>query len=350
MVARAPDGQQMKFDAPIVKPGKQFPVAYTPGGRGGAPPVDTALMLAMDTVLCKFEISHKKATDLLVLKDYDIILIVDDSGSMRRKDLGCTGTRWEELRETMALIISIAGCFDKDGLDIYFLNRPKITNVATPEDSHFLQGMQDLPYGQTPLLKRLVDVVRDREAAARMDSSLLAKPVMLMIFTDGVPDGGPEAFGNTLRGVLRRSTTNLEFRCQIMACTGVDNDIAWLNKLDEELDELDVTDDYVSEKKQAEGVFTRGDWCMKAMLGAVNSAYDKMDETREQKRRRKSSPPRSDTGKPQGAASPIGEPRDVEAGKTQLNWFPKWILTMACLAGSIYVAYTLKNFEPDSGN
>lgn len=104
-----------------------------------------------------------------------------------------------------------------------------------------------------------------------------------MIFTDGKPNHGAQKFADTLRDILKKKTTKLTFRCQILPCTGNDDEIAWLKPLDKELTELDVTDDYLTEKEEAEAKpnaapFTRGDWCMKAMLGAVLAKYDQLDE------------------------------------------------------------------------
>merc|ERR1719253_1093238 len=130
-----------------------------------------------------------------------------------------------------------------------------------------------------------------------------------MILTDGVPNGGPTAFTHALRTLVTgkksqggllgfadaiRSLVTAEveedvdedrtiFRVQIMACTDDDNAIGWINVLDKELKELDATDDYYAERQEVLRAghmkeFTRGDWCMKAMLGAVSEKFDRIDE------------------------------------------------------------------------
>jgi hypothetical protein len=283
MEATAPDGQIMKFAAPDVMRGNSFSVAYKVGGSGGEPPVDTTVMLASDRVLSQFEVNVSTAADLVVLKEFDIILLADDSGSMRQVDAPSTKSRWVELVETVKLIVSVAGLFDDDGLDVYFLNRQKVTRVTQADDGNLSKAFLDPPRGSTPLTEKLEEIVSERERLAKMDNSLLSKPVLLMIFTDGQPNGGAAKFAKALKGVLTKKTTNLTFRCQILPCTGKDEEIAWLKPLDEELAELDVTDDYLTEKKEAEAKpnaapFTRGDWCMKAMLGAVLAKYDQLDE------------------------------------------------------------------------
>merc|ERR1712151_1316435 len=82
---------------------------------------------------------------------------------------------------------------------------------------------------------------------------------------------------------LRHVVSAAKVRIQIMACTPEDEEIEWLNDLDAELGELDVTDDYYAERAQVlrsgrASRFTRGDWCMKAMLGPVSRKFDQWDE------------------------------------------------------------------------
>jgi len=348
MEARSPDGQTMKFEAPRAKAGVQFPVAYTVGGRGGAPPVDTDLMMAMHGVLRRYEVSRLAAKDLLVLKSYDLILLVDDSGSMKRTDPGCNRSRWMELKDALGPVIATAGCFNKSGLDVYFLNREKIQNVVTPEDENFKQSMLKPPYGSTPMTQMVETIVHDRERSARIDNSLIEKPVLLMIFTDGEPDDGPARFGKVLRSVLKRESTKLKFRCQIMACTGCDEEVEWLKKLDDELDELDVTDDYMTEKIQAErcaaGTFSRGDWLMKAMLGGIHAKYDCLNEVNKRPHGSEDLP---DTKRQRLLGPDVPQRMPEEVVPRNTNVFLHWFLLVAVLAGLIYIYFALNEIAAE---
>ena len=72
-------------------------------------------------------------------------------------------------------------------------------------------------------------------------------------------------------------------KIQIMACTDDEVEMAWLNLLDCELPGVDVTDDYYAELQEVMRAgrvrkFTRGDWCLKAMLGPVLRRFDNLDE------------------------------------------------------------------------
>jgi hypothetical protein len=249
--------------------------------------VDVNLTKAMEEVLEQYEVSMVEAEKLLKLQEYDLIVIADDSGSMNRTDAGETGTdsRWSELGTTLKLIVSLGCCFDEDGIDIYFLNREKLNNVKSADDPKLKAALERQPAGTTPLTKTLAQVVSDRENAVKANPSLAEKPVLLLLFTDGVPDGVPKSkngavqFGEALTKVLKGQSTKLKFNCQLFACTGKEEDIAWARRLDDELKELDMCDDYITEKgymdkEGAYSKFTRGDWCMKAMLGAIDPTYD----------------------------------------------------------------------------
>lgn len=280
---------------------------------------DEQLMRAMDGILEQHEVSIAEAKDLRKLKEYDIIIIADDSGSMRLKDEGMKETRWEELRSTLKLVVSLGSCFDEDGLDIYFLNRDKVEGVKSADDDNLRKSFLDLPRGSTPLSKVLNQVVKDREAQVREKPALKEKPVLLMIFTDGRPDDTPEVFGSNLSKVLKKQSTKLEFRCQLFACTGKDADIQWARDLDDQLDELDFTDDFLTVKKEMDKIgaytsFTMGDWCLKAMLGAIDPLFD-------------------DPGKVLKAGGTSN--KDLEKKKT--NPFLQLFLTILILFGMFYV-------------
>jgi len=244
------------------------------------PPHDTSRLQA---VLDRFEVSIAEANDLVALEDYEIVLLCDDSGSMAcpaapvsQRRLGEKSvTRWEELRETVSLIVEIGSCFDKTGLDVFFLNRPSVHNVTSASDPRFVNAFHAPPKGGTPLTEMMSSVARQCGGE---------RPVLLFILTDGEPSGGTAKFYNELKRLVRKESTSSTFKVQIMACTGDEEAVGWLDQVDREFTEVDVTDDYYSEMlqvlKHARKVnkFTRGDWCMKAMLGPISSKFDGWDE------------------------------------------------------------------------
>jgi len=255
------------------------PVARPAGVPAPAPRMAGQVSMSkLESVLQRFEITIAQANDLVVLSDYEIVVIADDSGSMlnaavppNMRVLGQpVRTRWDEMRETIAEVVEIASCFDETGIDIHFLNRGPITNIKSNQDESFKKAFEDGPKGRTPLTETL----------QRLNKSVQhERKVLLFIFTDGEPNDGKEPFKRAIREIL----SGRKVRIQIMACTAEDDEIGWLNGLDAELAELDLTDDYYAEREQVLSLglapkFTRGDWCMKAMLGPVSRKFDQWDE------------------------------------------------------------------------
>jgi len=237
----------------------------------------------LEQVLKRFEITIVEANDLTILQDYEIVIIADDSGSMDNpslppslRKLGVRApSRWEELQSTVSNIVDIAVCFDESGVDLYFLNREPVLSVKSSTEARFLQSFAAPPDGTTPLTETLERV------AAR---SMTERPVLLFILTDGEPNGGPDPFKAALMTLIAPNpTSGRKLRTQLMVCTPLEDEVRWLNDLDRDFVEVDVTDDYHTEQSQilASGrapQFTRGDWCMKAMLGPVSHKFDMWDE------------------------------------------------------------------------
>lgn len=257
-------------------------MASQSAGAGGSG-ADAAKLAKLTAVLDRFEISIAEANDLVALEDYEIVIIADDSGSMKRaaapperRQLGTpSASRWDELQETVALIVELGCCFDASGVDIFFLNRAPVKNVTGPSDPKFMSAFRAPPCGGTPLTEMLAKV------ASQCGGE---RPVLLFILTDGEPDGGKQRFCKELTRLVKRQSTCYKYRVQIMACTGDEDAVGWLDAVDREFQEVDVTDDYYSEMlqvlKDARKIhkFTRGDWCMKAMLGPISTKFDGWDE------------------------------------------------------------------------
>merc|ERR1712039_649141 len=178
------------------------------------------------------------------------------------------------MKETLSFIVDLGNCFDKSGLDIFFLNRPELRNVKSKTQPDFHKVWKQPPDGSTPLtecIKRLA-----QECGSE-------RPILLFILTDGEPDGGPGPFIDEVRKLVTKQSTNKTFKVQIMVCTPSEGEVSWLNDLDAALKEVDVTDDYYVEKSQVMSAgkvkkFTRGDWCLKALLGPVSNKFDMWDE------------------------------------------------------------------------
>jgi hypothetical protein len=228
----------------------------------------------------KYEISPLFREDILCVKDYDIILICDDSASMcelssymsLKTNKMMSNTRWDELQETVEVIVELGILLDDDGIDIWFLNRDQpIKNVKCKETVTNLFNIK--PSGRTPLTRCLRRVINEPSA----------KPKLILVVTDGEPndDDGNSDCNNFVN--LLKSRDAKKNRISIIACTTVDAQIEWLNRVDGEVENVDVIDDYISERDQILKVqgsnfsYSQGDHILKMLLGPILQKYCDLD-------------------------------------------------------------------------
>lgn len=232
----------------------------------------------LQNVIAMYEIKNYDANELAKIEGVDIVFLCDDSGSMRSRVQTTGKTRWDELRETCATVIEIATVFDQDGVDVYFLNRPPIKNCLS-RDPRLQQCFAHPPSGYTPLSQALHTIMMENAVAGK------TKKLLIMIATDGCPtDNEGNVDMNGFRSVVQRSTgcVSRMVCIQFLACSDNDDDVAWLNRMDKEIKNVDVTDDYESEKQEVLRTgrfhqFSKGDYVVKALLGGIDPSYDARD-------------------------------------------------------------------------
>ena len=167
------------------------------------------------------EISNMFASRLRVLEGFDIVLVCDDSGSMRapvelpsaQAAFAPTVTRWDELKRSVATVASIAACLDDDGIDIHFLNRPSL--YAVRETSAIDAAFAPPPSGFTPISATLQRIMAERGSKGS------EKQLLLVVFTDGEPtdtNGAVDIAG--LEWLLRQRPNNVY--TSLVACTSDD--------------------------------------------------------------------------------------------------------------------------------
>lgn len=271
------------------------PPAYphqTPGDGGyrgtmrasSAPEVsvltDQERMARLGKLAVQYELSGGAVCKLRMLEEYDIVIIADDSGSMTQRahpvpkndPLAMVPSRWNELCQRVMDILQFSTALDKDGIDIYFLNRGVARNITTPEDAKRL--FETPPGGSTPLLDTYRLVLRDKSTSNKETKTLI------LIATDGEPNR-KEAF---IRFIEGRDSPHL-WPTSFMACTDDEEEIEWLNQL-KKAAYIDVLDDYKSEKKEVLAAqndlirFTKGDYIVKHLLGAIDPTYGNLDKKR----------------------------------------------------------------------
>lgn len=263
-----------------------------PPQYGGVPEGGVAPLIRFREIAGRYEIRPDFCAKLRQLEDYEIIVIADDSGSMNTRvtvpipssiasasaataaAFAPSRTRWTELLEFCGIVSEIATVMDKDGIDIYFLNRPPIMNVTHPANPHFQAAFAMSPTGTTPLVAALQNVIHTRCRTSE-------RKVLIIIATDGAPDGGTAGIQEFIKTIKYRPKNTF---VSILACTDDDDAISYLNRIDTIVPGVDVVDDYYSELKEvkrAQGQrypFSYGDYVVKVLLGSIDSTMDRLDE------------------------------------------------------------------------
>ncbi|KAG9008063.1 hypothetical protein FRB90_009103 [Tulasnella sp. 427] len=145
--------------------------------------------------------------DLAILKKYDTVFVIDDSGSME-------GARWESAREALKEVVQMAVKWDKNGVDIHFLNSPKSVTSCTKAERVTKLFDEVKPSGWTPTgarLKQLITPYLNSLSSNRFTKLFKAppKPRVYVVITDGVA---------TDRGDLRVEKVVLKFMERLDEC------------------------------------------------------------------------------------------------------------------------------------
>lgn len=250
---------------------------------------DAIRLRKFEEIIRQYNINDDFAYRLRALEGFEIVIIIDDSASMRTpildpKQYALSAsqrliTRWDELKHMTSIVVDLAAILDPDGIDIFFLNRPPVLHVF---DSRQLDEVfSQLPLGSSPIT-RVLSYVLDLKRSRVNDRKL-----MILIATDGVPtdaNGQVDIIG--LEKVLRheRYPAMDKIYVTFIACTDDVQSVAYLNHLDKTIPYIDVLDDYESEKKEILAVqgkhfpFSYGDYVVKLLLGSVDSWFDYLDE------------------------------------------------------------------------
>lgn len=130
------------------------------------------------------------------LRDFDTVLLLDDSGSM-------AGSRWSELQLALESILEVILKWDTDGIDIHFLNHiaDSVENVTSPavvrELFHKVRPGSRTPTG-TRLRQLILPYIQSLEAYEALPAATRAarpapKPMNIICITDGAPNDDPES-------------------------------------------------------------------------------------------------------------------------------------------------------------
>ncbi|CAI7606471.1 unnamed protein product [Penicillium bialowiezense] len=246
------------------------------------------------------------ATDVMKLSLFDVILYVDDSGSIEFEE---KGLRKDQLRQILGIVATAASTFDQDGISVRFMNSSETGDgIRDAEDVNRLVSRVRFS-GLTPLGTNLKTKVVEPMVVQPARANRLEKPVLVITITDGQPAGEPHgAVGDVIRYAVEETSRTrygpgaVSFQFSQVGTDQRARD--FLSTLDEDPQIghlIDCTSNFEVEQDEMSRAnppvhLTRELWCAKLMLGAIDSSYDTKDE-RENARR---------GGGPQGSVSQYG--------------------------------------------
>ncbi|KAI9713097.1 MAG: hypothetical protein M1820_001082 [Bogoriella megaspora] len=262
----------------------------------GSPAIDQIAQKAsyqVDQLCNAWRIPKELGNDIVQLGLYDIIIYIDDSGSMQFEE---NGERIKDLKMILQRVAYAATLFDDDGVSIRFMNNsPEERGIPCDgirNDQQIEQLVSNIQFrGLTPMGTSLRKKVLDPLVIAKARSGQLRKPVLVLTITDGQPAGEPqgavfEAVRHTITELSRGpGPGGVAFQ---FAQVGNDEKAReFLSTLDSDRslgDYIDCTSNYESESaeiaRKNPGVdLSPDEWLMTLLLGAIDKSYDTKDET-----------------------------------------------------------------------
>ncbi|EIM85685.1 uncharacterized protein STEHIDRAFT_99366 [Stereum hirsutum FP-91666 SS1] len=158
--------------------------------------------------------SIRRALD--ILRDFDTVIIVDDSESMSWEN------RWQETESALGTLADVASQYDTDGITICFLNS-RVRKDDVTSSQQIMEAFSEVtPQGATPMESRLQQVLREYfqklrvalEVGGMENVQRTIKPVNYLVLTDGEPSDDPLA-------VIRRYAQELEDHHYPMTQVGI---------------------------------------------------------------------------------------------------------------------------------
>lgn len=241
----------------------------------------------------EWKIDGKMGIDLIQLALYDIVLYIDDSGSMNFEN------RIEDTKIIIEKIAEVMTIFDHDGISVRFIN--------TDEKDLESQGIK------TDGINNYTDVINlinddlfcgGTEIGYIMEKKIIndilfgikpSKPIIVITITDGEPTDSPK---NRIFDVIKDTYKILKKNNNESAISFMFSQVGTDKNAQKFLDKLDNDDnignyiDCVSniELEQEQCLKNNGikmnykGWLVKLMLGSIDNKYDKIDEINKKKK------------------------------------------------------------------
>nr|XP_031862711.1 uncharacterized protein CI109_001722 [Kwoniella shandongensis]KAA5529783.1 hypothetical protein CI109_001722 [Kwoniella shandongensis] len=249
---------------------------------------------ALQQLASNWKLPVELASDLVKIALFDVVVLIDDSGSMAFEQ---NGERIEDLKMILGKIAFACSLFDHDGIQVRFLNSQLQGNNINNEQAALQLVSQVKFSGLTPLGTSLEQKILQPLLLGPARSNALQKPLLIIAITDGAPAG--ESSDKIVQVIssanqeLQRSRYGPDAVSYQLSQVGNDKSAQkFLSSLDDHPtigSLIDQTMDYEFEQEQMK-VKTGEDlspemWLMKLLLGPIDTSYDSKDESNAPPRR-----------------------------------------------------------------
>lgn len=217
-------------------------------------------------IINKYNISEKYAIELEKLKEFELVIICDDSSSMiypatkSKNSYEISESRWYQAHKFVKIIIDIMSVFNPDGIDIHYLNRNPILKIKSSNELNQNLYLNLAPYG----IAQFDNIVQK----VLIDTKISGKKLLLVIFMGSQPNNY-KWFNSKIEHMI--GSTFITF----IPCTDDINTIRSLNDFTNTMENLTVCNDYNSELKQIRHIYglnsvlSFGDYISKILLNSI---------------------------------------------------------------------------------
>ncbi|GAA5854216.1 hypothetical protein JCM9279_006182 [Rhodotorula babjevae] len=162
---------------------------------------------ALSQIASLWRLPMEIAIDLCRLALFEIVLYVDDSGSMSFEE---NGERIDDAKMIIGRVAQASTLFDADGIDVYFMNSTAVGHNITSEAAAQQLVSQVRFSGLTPLGTALDQKIIQPLLLGPARAGQLRKPLLIVAVTDGAPGG--EARDTIVRVIKNASDTLAQTR------------------------------------------------------------------------------------------------------------------------------------------
>lgn len=158
----------------------------------------------VDHLCATWRVPREVGQDIVKLALFDVILYIDDSGSMLFEE---NGERIKDLKLILSRVAFAASLFDDDGISVRFMNsNEQGENIRSEaEVDGLIQRIQFK--GLTPMGTNLKNKVLEPLVLNPARAGQLRKPVLVITITDGQPAGEPQG---AVEDAIRYASSELQ--------------------------------------------------------------------------------------------------------------------------------------------